>query len=72
MIDRGITLTGGSSLLPGLAERLRLEIGTPVHVADSPCTRIAIGLARLVEKQPSSSQSSVRRAIAVTTATAPN
>jgi rod shape-determining protein MreB len=72
VIDRGITLTGGSSLLPGLAERLRLEMGTPVHVADAPCTRIAIGLARLVEKQPSSPQSPVRRATAVTTATAPN
>jgi rod shape-determining protein MreB and related proteins len=50
VIDRGITLTGGSSLLHGLAERLRLEIGTDVCVADSPSTRIAVGLARIVEK----------------------
>ena len=72
VMDRGITLTGGSSLLHGLAERLRLEMGTTVRVADSPCTCIAIGSARLVEKQLTRSQSSMRRAIAVTTATAPN
>jgi rod shape-determining protein MreB len=72
IIDRGITLTGGSSLLHGLPERLRLETGMPAHVADSPCTCIAIGSARSLDKQPTRSQSSGRPAIAVTTAAAPN
>ena len=60
VIERGITLTGGSSLLHGLADRLRLETGTPVRVADSPCTCIALGLGTLIEKQLNRSRSSVR------------
>jgi rod shape-determining protein MreB and related proteins len=57
IMDRGITLTGGSSLLHGLPERLRLETGMPVHVADSPCTCIAIGSARSLDKRPTRPQS---------------
>ena len=38
VMDRGITLTGGGSLLHGLAERLSRETGTPTRVADGPFT----------------------------------
>ena len=36
VLDRGITLTGGGALLRGLDERMRHELGVPVHVADDP------------------------------------
>ena len=42
----GITLTGGGSLLHGLAELMNRETGTPVQVADGPFTCTAIGAAR--------------------------
>jgi rod shape-determining protein MreB len=70
VMEGGITLTGGSSHLNGLAERLRLAIGTPVRVADAPSTCIAIGLARLADKQLARSQPSVRPALSFTTSTA--
>jgi rod shape-determining protein MreB and related proteins len=50
VMDRGITLTGGSSLLHGLAERLSRQTGTPARVADRPRTCIAIGAARLITR----------------------
>jgi rod shape-determining protein MreB and related proteins len=43
IIDRGIVLTGGGSLLNGLPERLRQETQMPVQVADHPDTCTAIG-----------------------------
>jgi len=72
VMDRGITLTGGSSLLHGVAERLRLETGMPARLADSPCTCVAIGSSRSVEKQTTRSRSSVPRTVAITTAAALN
>ena len=72
VIERGITLTGGSSLLHGLADRLHLETGTPVRVADSPCTCIALGLGTLFEKELNRSRSSARPVVAVRTAAAPH
>ncbi len=45
IMDRGIMLAGGGSLLQGLAERLRNETQMPVHLAESPLTCVAVGLA---------------------------
>ena len=50
IMDRGIVLAGGGSLLPGLIERLRHETGLPACVAESPCTCVAIGSGRALEK----------------------
>jgi rod shape-determining protein MreB and related proteins len=72
VMDRGIRLIGGGSLLHGLAERLYLETGTPAHLAESPRTCNAIGAARSLTEQSTRSRSSGRRVIAVTTAAAPN
>ncbi len=72
IMDRGITLTGGSSLLHGLPERLRLETGISARVADSPYTCIAIGAAKSLHKQPAPAPSSARPDIAATTTAAPN
>jgi rod shape-determining protein MreB and related proteins len=51
VMDHGITLTGGASLLHGLAERLSRHTGTPARVADGPCTCTAIGAARALERE---------------------
>jgi rod shape-determining protein MreB len=49
IIDRGITLTGGGALLRGLDERMRHELGVPVHVADDPLRAVARGTGRCVD-----------------------
>jgi len=71
VIDRGITLTGGGSLLPGLAQRLGLETAMPVQVSDHACACTAIGSARSVGRQLTRSRPALRPAFAVTSALAP-
>ena len=70
VMDRGITLTGGGSLLHGLAERLSRETGMPTRLADSPSTCVAIGSSRSVESQTRRSRPPSPRAIAATPAPA--
>jgi rod shape-determining protein MreB len=72
VMDRGITLTGGSSLLRGLAARLCRETQMPARLAEAPCTCAAIGAARLLEGERVHSRSFARRTIAATTAAAAN
>ncbi|HEY3375805.1 MAG TPA: rod shape-determining protein [Candidatus Aquicultor sp.] len=43
IMDRGIVMTGGGSLLQGLDERIRQETGMPVHVTDDPLVCVALG-----------------------------
>jgi rod shape-determining protein MreB len=43
IMDRGIMLAGGGSLLRGLPERLRQETQIPVQLAESPLTCVAVG-----------------------------
>ena len=68
VLDRGITLTGGGSLLHGLAERLGRHTGTPARVADRPFTCTAIGAARALDKQPLVPNRPYAPGVAVTTA----
>lgn len=42
-IERGIVITGGGALLPGLAEKIAKELGMPVKVADDPLTTVVRG-----------------------------
>jgi rod shape-determining protein MreB len=46
LIDRGIVLAGGGSLLRGLDKLLAQETGLPVHVAENPVTAVALGVGR--------------------------
>jgi rod shape-determining protein MreB and related proteins len=48
--ERGIVLAGGGSLLRGMDERLRSEIGLPVQVVDSPLTCVAEGAGRSLDE----------------------
>ena len=72
VMDRGITLTGGGSLLHGLAERLSRETGTPARVADGPFTCTAVGAARALDKQPLVPDRPCTPGVAVTTAAVSN
>jgi rod shape-determining protein MreB len=48
--ERGIVLAGGGSLLRGLDEKLRAEVGLPVQIADSPLTCVAEGAGRSLDE----------------------
>lgn len=50
IVDRGIILAGGSSLLKNLDERLRDETGVPVNLADDPTTAVAMGCGKLLDE----------------------
>jgi rod shape-determining protein MreB and related proteins len=50
IMDRGIMLAGGGSLLQGMDERLRRETEMPIHIAESPLTCVAVGSGRSLEE----------------------
>jgi rod shape-determining protein MreB len=50
IMDRGIMLAGGGSLLHGLDQRLREETQMPAHLAESPLTCVAVGSGRSLEE----------------------
>ncbi|HET7303590.1 MAG TPA: rod shape-determining protein [Segeticoccus sp.] len=50
LLDRGIVLTGGGALLRGIDERMRVELGVPVRVAEDPLRSVARGAGRCVEE----------------------
>lgn len=46
IVDRGVILTGGGSLLNGMQDWLSDEIIVPVHIAPNPLESVAIGTGR--------------------------
>lgn len=67
IIDRGIMLVGGGSLLHGLEQRLRHEIQTPISLAASPQTCVVAGSGKSLERltETIGQRSSVGRRVAV-------
>ena len=46
----GMTITGGSSQLPGLDTMLRRQFGIPVHRVEKPTKSVTLGLGKMMEK----------------------
>lgn len=49
IIEKGIVLTGGSALLPGLDLLMAQAIGIPVWVSEDPATAVVRGMAKILE-----------------------
>lgn len=49
ILERGIFLTGGGALIRGLDERIKMETGVPVHVAEDPLTAVVRGTGKVLE-----------------------
>ncbi len=49
IIDRGVILTGGGSLLKNIDKRLREETQLPVFITEDPLTTVVIGAGKMLE-----------------------
>ena len=49
LVDRGIVMTGGGSLLRGLDVLLREETKLPINVVENPLTCVVLGTGKILE-----------------------
>ena len=52
IVDRGIVMTGGGSLLRGLDKKIREETGLPVFVVEDPLTCVVRGTGKIISDFP--------------------
>jgi rod shape-determining protein MreB len=52
IVDRGIVMTGGGSLIRGLDKLLREETGLPINVDEEPLTCVVRGTGRILDDLP--------------------
>ena len=50
LVDRGIVMAGGGSLLRCIDRLVAEETGLPVHIADDPLTAVAEGTGRVLQE----------------------
>jgi rod shape-determining protein MreB len=50
IVERGIFLAGGGSLMKNIDQRLREETGVPVNVAEDPLTCVVLGAGRVLDE----------------------
>ena len=50
IVERGIVMTGGGSMLSRLDELVRIKTGLPVTLADDPLSCVAIGTGKTLEE----------------------
>jgi rod shape-determining protein MreB len=50
IVERGIMMAGGTSLLKGLDQRLREETGVPVNLAEDPLICVVMGAGRVLDE----------------------
>ena len=48
IVDRGIVMTGGGSMLRGLDQRIREETNLPVYLVDDPLTCVVMGAGKII------------------------
>lgn len=51
IVDKGIVLTGGGSLLHGFTRLLSEETGIPIHLAEDPLSCVALGTGKILENE---------------------
>ena len=52
IIDRGVALTGGGALLPGIDRLMTKELGVPAYLVDNPISCTAEGASKALSMYP--------------------
>ncbi len=50
IIDRGVVVTGGGAMLPGLATRFQEETNLPMNIVNDPLTSVVLGVGKILDK----------------------